>query len=71
MASNFSLKATLNNRSAMYSPDGAQFQEYALNNLDYKGSAAHRAIGSLVTAINKHEMTVAEAKATFHSLLCK
>lgn len=67
------LQATRQNNSAiaMYSVDGATFQEYALNLLDYKGSAAHKAIGGLVTAINNKQISVVDAKSQFIALLVK
>lgn len=60
-----------NNEVKMYSAAGASFQEYALNILDAKGSEAHKSIGQLVTKINNNIITVAEAVATYNSLLVK
>lgn len=53
----------------MYSVDGANFQEWALSNLDNRGSAAHKSIGTLVTAINNNNITVEAAKSQFIALL--
>lgn len=53
----------------MYSVAGATFQEYALNHLDRKGSAAHLMIGSLVTAINNDQISVEDATARFVAAL--
>lgn len=55
----------------MYSVAGATFQEWALNRIDYRGSEAHKSIGSLVTAINNNRMTVSEAQTRFTALLVK
>lgn len=52
----------------MYSAEGAMFQEWALSNLDLKGSVAHQSIGRLVTAINNGYKSVTEAKSEFVSL---
>jgi len=66
------LAAVRNSNSIkMYSAEGASFQEYALNNLDAKGSKAHQTIGSLVTKINNNVITVAEAVSIYNSLLVK
>lgn len=51
----------------MYSAIGAEFQEYCLANLDSRGSAAHKMIGSLVTAINNNKISVSDAKTAFNS----
>lgn len=59
------------NTEVMYSVAGATFQEWALNRIDYRGSEAHKAIGSLVTAINNNRLTVAEAQKRFTALLGK
>ena len=59
------------NEVKMYSVEGAQFQEWAINNLDAKGSKAHQTIGSLVTKINNNQITVAEAVSIYNSLLVK
>lgn len=55
----------------MYSVDGAKFQEWAINRIDAKGSAAHLSIGKLVTMINNNVITVAEAESKFTALLVK
>jgi hypothetical protein len=55
----------------MYSVDGAKFQEWAINRIDFKGSAAHMIIGSLVTKINNSVVSVAQAEADFLSVLVK
>lgn len=55
----------------MYTAEGADFQEWALSMLDYKGSAAHKMIGSLVTAINNNVLTVKEARSQFVFALAK
>jgi hypothetical protein len=55
----------------MYSREGAEFQEWALNRLDFKGSQAHEAIGKLVTAINNAETTVEKAQSQYIRLLSK
>ncbi len=69
--STFSLKNKIAEKNGMYSVDGAKFQEYALSALDYKGSKAHQTIGSLVTSINKREISVADATSYYNSLLVK
>ena len=53
----------------MYSVDGAKFQEWAINRIDYKGSSAHLMIGSLVTAINNNQISVNEAETRFQAAL--
>lgn len=53
----------------MYSVDGANFQEYAINHLDRKGSKAHSMIGSLVTAINNNQISVEDATSRFIAAL--
>jgi len=53
----------------MYSVEGATFQEKALGMLDYKGSEAHKLIGSLVTAINNNQISVNDAFAKFTAAL--
>jgi hypothetical protein len=55
----------------MYTVEGAQFQERALNALDFKGSVAHKMIGSLVTAINNNQISVRDAEIKFASALVK
>lgn len=68
------LTARLNavkNTEKMYSVEGANFQEFAINHLDRKGSTAHMMIGALVTAINNDRMTVSEAKQQFFAALEK
>lgn len=60
-----------NNQQVMYSAEGAQFQEWALNNLDSKGSAAHMMIGKLVTMINNNQISVSDAVAQYSALLVK
>lgn len=51
----------------MYTAIGAEFQEYCLANLDNRGSAAHKMIGSLVTMINNNRISVSDAKTAFNS----
>lgn len=63
-----SIEAKKNNE-VMYSVEGAQFQEYAISILDFKGSAAHKMIGSLVTAINNKQISVSEATARYQAAL--
>lgn len=63
------LNAAKKSNEVMYSVDGANFQEWALNNLDARGSNAHKAIGTLVTAINNNRVTVESAKSQFIALL--
>ena len=58
-----------NSTVVMWSADGANFQEWAINNIDYKGSVAHKLIGSLVTAINNNNISVENAKAQFVAAL--
>lgn len=55
----------------MYSVDGANFQEYALSNLDNRGSEAHKSIGKFVTMINNNEISIEDAKIQFTALLNK
>lgn len=61
----------------MWTPEGAKFQEdmcvMGQNTLgkNFKGSEAHKNIGSLVTKINNNELTVAAATAIYVSLLNK
>lgn len=47
----------------MYSVAGANFQEWALSNLDNRGSIAHKSIGKFVTAINNNQITIESAKS--------
>ena len=63
------LAAAKKNTEVMYTVDGANFQEWALNRLDARGSIAHKAIGGLVTAINNNKIDVATAKSQFIALL--
>lgn len=64
------LNASKNKTSEkMYSVDGASFQEWAINRIDFKGSQAHQAIGGLVTAINNNRIDVQSAKSEFIALL--
>jgi hypothetical protein len=60
-----------NKPEVMYTVEGATFQEYALSNLDFKGSVAHKSIGTLVTAINNNQITVEAAKSQFIASLVK
>lgn len=53
----------------MYSVEGASFQEWAINRIDFKGSKAHMSIGKLVTDINNNRISVIDAKVEFTSLL--
>lgn len=53
----------------MYTAEGANFQEFALSNLDFKGSVAHKSIGKFVTMINNNEISVESAKSQFIALL--
>lgn len=55
-------------KTGSYSSVGAYFQEYALANLDSKGSIAYRSIGRLVTAINTGVMTLDLATAIYNGL---
>lgn len=70
-----SLTAIINERNSkqstevMYSAAGAKFQEYCINRLDRKNSAAHKMIGSLVTAINNNQISVSEATSRFNAAL--
>lgn len=57
------------NDVVMYSVDGAMFQEWACNRIDFKGSPAHLSIGKLVTDINNNRLTVDAAKYAFTALL--
>ena len=58
-----------NSTIVMWSADGANFQEWAINNLDHKNSVAHKLIGSLVTAINNNNISVENAKQQFIAAL--
>ena len=53
----------------MYSAAGASFQEKALSILDYKGSAAHKMIGQLVTMINNNQISANDAYAQYVAAL--
>lgn len=53
----------------MYSADGAYFQGWALSQLDYVHSEAHKSIGRLVRAINNGNMEVSVAKMVYVGLL--
>lgn len=63
--------AKLNKPEVMYSAIGAEFQEWALSNLDCKGSIAHKSIGTLVTSINNNQISVENARNQFTALLSK
>ncbi len=60
---------TAQTSEVMYSAEGAKFQEFAISNLDFKGSSAHKMIGGLVTDINNNRISVNEATAKFIAAL--
>lgn len=62
-------KQNINGNEVMYSAAGASFQEWAINNIDYKNSTAHKMIGSLVTAINNNRISVEDARNQFVAAL--